>query len=294
MNTDEKSLLLAFTGADTSLPAVEYGVWLAEQINVPVTLLGIVEKPARRIKIEEVIQVTSERLIAGGIPCKVLLESGTSRDIICQYAVADRHLTIFGSFDRPLLRRWLRGRSFRRIFRKIDTPVLYVRQMQPQLKNILVCMGGLGHARSAERWALFLAQHLRATITLFHVVEPISYDYPTAREIQNHWENILETNTPQGQNLRAALKTADDMGIAANFKVSHGDIVHEIFAEVNNQNYDLIVMGSPVSSDNLRHFFMPNITAEIAENAPCPVLAASLGQEWIFTDPSEKKLENVP
>ena len=283
MNTNDKSLLLPFTGAETSLPALDYGVWLAEQIGVPVTLLAIIEKQSRQKMVKEIIASTSSRLEARGIPFQTLLEVGNSREVICRNAISDRHLTVFGSFDRPLLRRWLRGRSFRRIFQEIDTPVLYVRQMHPQLRKILVCIGGLGHAHSAERWALFLAQRLQASITLFHVVEPISYNYPTAREIQNHWENILETNTPQGENFRAALKNAEDMGISAAFEVRQGDIVHEIFTEINHNKYDLIVMGSPFSSNNLRHLFMPNITAEIAETVDCPVLAASLGQEWIFT-----------
>ena len=284
MNHDDKSLLLAFTGADTSLPAVDYGVWLAEQIGVPVTLLGIVEKQSRKKIVERIIGSTSSRLEAKGIPFQVILESGNSRDVISQQAIHDRHLPVFGPFDRPLFRRWLCGRSFRRIIQEVDTPVLYVKQAHLHLNRILVCMGGLGHARSAERWALFLAQRKEASVTLLHVVEPISYDYPIAREIQDRWNDILETDTPQGQNLREALKSALDLGIKAAFQVRQGDIVHEIFAEINRNQYDLIVMGSHFKSDNLRRLFLPNITAEIAENAPVPVLAASLGQDLIFMD----------
>ena len=38
-------------------------------------------------------------------------------------------------------------------------------------------------------------------------------------------------------------------------------------------------------SNTLRHLFMPNVTAEIAEAVDCPILAASFGQEWIFDEP---------
>jgi nucleotide-binding universal stress UspA family protein len=144
---------------------------------------------------------------------------------------------------------------------------------------------GVGHALSAERWPLFLAERVDASVTLLHVVEPISYDYPVAREIQDHWQDILETDTPQGQNLRTALRMAQEMGITADFKVRHGDIVHEILAEASARDYDMIVMGSPYSSNTLRHLFMPNVTAEIAEAVDCPILAASFGQEWIFDEP---------
>jgi nucleotide-binding universal stress UspA family protein len=282
MNIDEKSLLLAFNGTDTSLPAVEYGIWLAGQIKVPVTLLGIVEKPTRRKQVEGVLETSAARFEAAGIPYHTELISGKGRKVICEQAVSGRHLTVFGPFDRPAIRRWLRGRSFRRIFEEIKTPVLYVKKAHLQLRKILVCMGGLGYAVSAERWALFLAQRLDASVTLFHVVEPISYDYPIAHEIQDHWDDILGTDTPQGQNLRDALKNAQDMGVPASFQGRHGNIVHEIITEVRVQNYDLVVMGSPYSTANLRHLFMPNTTAEIAESIDCPVLVAAFGQEWIF------------
>ncbi|MBM3145699.1 MAG: universal stress protein [Chloroflexi bacterium] len=282
MNAEANSLLLAFNGADTSLPALDYGVWLAGQIGVPVTLLGVIESPSRRKRVEGVIESVTGRLEAVGIPHHVQLVSGNCRRVICQQAVAGRHLAVFGPFDRPLLRRWLRGRSFRRILANIAAPVLYVKQVSSRPGKLLVCLGGLGYAKTAEDWALFLARRFDASVTFLHVVEPISYDYPIAQKIQDRWEDILETDTPQGYHLRQALKRAQEMGVPAVFQVCHGDVVHEIIGELNNQDYDLIVMGSPSSSANLRHLFMPNVTAEIAEHVDCPVLAAAFGQEWIF------------
>ena len=81
------------------------------------------------------------------------------------------------------------------------------------------------------------------------------------------------------------------MGITVDFKVRHGDIVHEILAEASAQAYDMIVMGSPYSSNTLRHLFMPNVTAEIAEALDHPILTASFGQEWIF---EEAYVSNTP
>ena len=123
---------------------------------------------------------------------------------------------------------------------------------------------------------------MNASVTLLHVVEPISYQYPIAKAIQDHREDILDTTTPQGQNLRQALRIAKDMEVETNFKVRFGDIVHEIIVEVQTQSYDLIVMGSPYSTSNLRHLFLPNVTAEIAESVSCPVLVVAFGQQPIF------------
>jgi nucleotide-binding universal stress UspA family protein len=59
-------------------------------------------------------------------------------------------------------------------------------------------------------------------------------------------------------------------------------VVHEILDEINAQPYDLVVMGAASPSAKLRHLFLPNVTAEIAEAIQVPVLVARSGQDWIF------------
>ena len=45
-------------------------------------------------------------------------------------------------------------------------------------------------------------------------------------------------------------------------------------AEMKEGNYDLLCMGSPLSSNALRQLYTPNVTAEIAEMDLVPVLTA--------------------
>lgn len=116
---------------------------------------------------------------------------------------------------------------------------------------------------------------------LLHVVEPIYYDYPTTREIRDHAAELPETNTPQGLHLRHALDSAQEAGIATSLKVRHGDIVHEIAAEMHAGQYDLVAMGSPVSSHSLRNLYKPNVAARVSETALLPVLIAELEQQCI-------------
>jgi hypothetical protein len=70
-------------------------------------------------------------------------------------------------------------------------------------------------------------------ITLLHVIEPITLNYPTSREVHDHWQNILETDTPQGRNLRGALEVVRQAGFQPEFKVRHGDVVHQITDEAS-------------------------------------------------------------
>jgi nucleotide-binding universal stress UspA family protein len=187
-----------------------------------VTVLGIIEKVSRRQPIEQIIATVRTGLERSDLSCEVRIINGKIPEAIIQNAFPGRHLALFGPFGRPFLRRVLRGRSIRRIIAKIETPVLYVKAPRRQMKNILICMGGLGHASSAAGWGMNLAQRYAASVTALHVIEPISYDYPIAREIQEHWDHIQETDTPQGKNLRQALRLADDMEVPVLIKPARG------------------------------------------------------------------------
>jgi nucleotide-binding universal stress UspA family protein len=61
-------------------------------------------------------------------------------------------------------------------------------------------------------------------------------------------------------------------------------VVHEILEEMRNGHYDLVAMGSPYSSESLRHLYMPNVTAEVAETLISPILVVrqgfELGVDW--------------
>ena len=282
MNTNSKSILLVTNGTEESLPALDYGVWLVGILKMPVILLGISERRQMTNAVTDALQMTQSRLNKLGIPNEMRLEQGEVCQVIFRLADPRKNLVIVGPSGRPHWVRWLRGRRYRYILRDINTPLIYVPAAQNQIKNILVCMGGLGYARSVEQWAIYLARHTAASLTILHIVEKIYYEYPTAIQIQTHGKEILTTDTPQAHNLRQALQSAQEAGVPAEMKLRHGDIVHEIIAEIQDGQYDLIAMGTQASAHSLRRLFTPNVTAEVAEAISLPVLTAHAGQELIF------------
>ena len=274
MKAYSKSILLVTNGTKESLPALEYGVWLADILAIPVKLIGISESRSMKKNVNEVIESAQLQLDKLNIHSEVQLEQGDACQVIGRIANTQESLVILGPFGRPLWLRWLRGRTFRRIVKDLVTPLIYVPSAKKQMEHILVCMGGLGYAHNVEDWAIYLAQHSNARLTILHVVERAYYEYPTATQIQTHWEQILNTDTPQAYNLRLALQNAQDAGIPAEIKLRHGDIIHEIIAEVREGQYDLIAMGSQSSSHSLRHLYTPDVTAEVAECISIPVLTS--------------------
>lgn len=280
-NIQVPTLLLCTNGNPASRPALEYGVWLASTLKAPVFLLGVIESGSQADPVDRLMRETIEQLKEAGVPHQADLDRGRASIVISRWAATGRFLTVVGRLGRPAWRVVVQGRSFRRLLEKIESPILYVPQARLPLRRILICMGGLNYASGMEHLILYLAQAVQAQVTLLHVVEPINLDYPVARRTQLHWKEILETDTPQGNNLRQALIEARQAGVETTFKVRQGSAVHEILDEVHTGDYDLVGMGSPYSAHSLRRLYMPNVTAEVAESLELPVLAVRKGHALV-------------
>ncbi len=272
MNGNPPQLLLCTNGEPASYPALEYGTWISSVMNLPVVLLGILERSQDEVRVKQMIERATANLAEQAIPYKVHIEAGRGSLVISRMAAKGETIIVVGPLGRPVWRRVVQGRSFRRILARVEVPIFYVREARPRLNHILVCIGGLGYTMSVQNLSLQLAKAMNARVTLLHVVEPVSYGYPTSRTVSDHWQKIYETDTPQGRNLRQALARFESAGISVDIKTRHGSTVHQILDEVHHGGYDLVGLGSPYSAHSLRHVFLPNVTAEVAEAITCPVL----------------------
>ncbi len=277
MTNDALHLLLCTNGCDTTRPSLAYGAWLAGLLRAPVTVLGIVEEAEQGSAVQALTQHTVELLEQNGIEHKLVSDKGFAPDVIARYAAQDEQsLVVVGPLGRPAWRRFMRGRSFRRLMARIERPILYIPQEHLQLHKVLVCLGGLGYADTVIQISVRLARLTGAEVTLLHVVEPITLDYPTSHEIFEHMDDIKETRTPQGRNIRAAIELIHAAGLTARLKIRSGSVVSEITDEITTGRYDLVGMGSAYSVHSLRHLFLPNVTAEVGEGALCPILTVRL------------------
>ena len=277
MTHESLRLLLCTNGCDTTRPSLAYGAWLAGLLRVPVTVLGIVEETEQQSAVQAFTQQAVELLGQNSIEYKLVIDKGFAPDVIARYATQDEQsLVVVGPLGRPAWRRFMMGRSFRRLMARIERPILYIPQEHLQLHKVLVCLGGLGYADTVIQLSIRLARLTGAEVTLLHVVEPITLDYPTSHEIFEHLENIQETSTPQGQNIRAAIELIHAAGLTARLKIRSGSVVNEITDEITAGKYDLVGLGSAYSVHSLRHLYMPNVTAEVGESALCPILTVRL------------------
>jgi nucleotide-binding universal stress UspA family protein len=124
----------------------------------------------------------------------------------------------------------------------------------------------------AENLALQVATLSRADVTILHVIPPTDLDYPTTRDVRQHAGDLQDTDTLLGRSLRKGLEIAQKANLNAKLITRQGHVVEEILAEIKSGNYDMVCMGSRYSAHALRQLYTPNVTAEVAESANCPVL----------------------
>ncbi len=279
-------LLIATNGFKGTWPSIEYGAWLAATLNAQITLLGVTENlsPAAidddHHPLEDVFARAVELFQKNGVTYRLEVQNGNAEDVIPRKAKQGNYIiTVLGPLGRPQFRRMLTGRSIRHLMEEIEQPILYVPESRLPLKKILICIGGLGYEVTAEHIAMQMAIKSRAEITLLHVIPLIDMNYPTAKTVSTHWQNLTETDTPVGRSLRQALEIAKNDGLTASVKARQGNVVEEIMAEVKEGNYDLLCMGSLYSTNALRQIYAPNVTAEVSDGAACPVLSARYKRE---------------
>jgi nucleotide-binding universal stress UspA family protein len=272
-------LLIATNGFTGTWPSIEYGAWLASALDKKITLLGVTENlsPAAiddHHPLEDVFARAVQLFQKNGVTYNLEVQNGNAEDVIPRKAKEGDYIIVLGHLGRTQFRRMLTGRSIRQLMEDIEQPILYVPESRLPLKKILICIGGLGYEVTAEHIAMQMAMKSRAEVTLLHIIPPIDLNYPTAKTVSDHWQNLTVTDTPIGRSLRQTLDVAKNDGLTAKVKARQGNVVEEIMAEVKEGNYDLLCMGSMYSTNALRQLYAPNVTAEVANSAVCPILSA--------------------
>lgn len=275
----DSELLIATNGFKGTWFAIEYGSWLAEVMKLSVTLLGVNEVPNPAAiddhdPLEEIFERAVSLFEEKGLTYRLEIRKGETERILPEKANQGNFITVVSPLGRPKLRNWLIGRSIRPLMERIQGPILYVPEIRLPLKKILISAGGLGYEAAAENLALQVASANQADVTILHVIPPTDLDYPTTRGLRGHTNDLAETNTLPGRSLRHALEIAQAAGLNARAITRHGIIVEEILEELKEGNYDMVCMGSSYSANTLRQYYAPNVTAEIALSAHCPVLTA--------------------
>ena len=146
-----------------------------------------------------------------------------------------------------------------------------------QLKQFLVCTGGKEFIEDAVQLTGKLASGVGAAVTLLHVMAEPPAIYADLVQLEEDVARLLESNSELGINLRTQKQDLEKMGVPTEVHVRHGMVAEQVFAEVREKNYELIVTGTSQARGMVRHYIMGDVTRSILNHANCPVLVARAG-----------------
>ncbi len=268
-------ILICSDGMPAADNATRLGGRLAGPLQAETTLLGIAEKPRDESPLREALEAQAQSLRALGIQPELVVRAGEPvRQIIHQTSTKNYDLIVIGARRTGRSGLYWRSRKTYEVIKAISPPVLVAIRDSERLNRFLVCTGGKAFIENAVQLTGKLAAAAGASVTLLHVMAEPPAIYADLVQLEEDVERLLESGSELGVNLVGQKKDLERLGVTAEVRVRHGIVLDQVFAEVNEGNYDLIVTGSSQERGILRHYIMGDLTRSILNRANCPVLVA--------------------
>jgi nucleotide-binding universal stress UspA family protein len=136
-------------------------------------------------------------------------------------------------------------------------------------RNIVIATDGSENTQTAIAYGIELAKLSRATVYALHVID-------TAHIISEGWtvgkKTIREMMKAEGEKMLSEIKRiGKDSGIEVKEVLLHGHPSEEIINFAENNNIDLIVMGT-LGKTGLDRFLIGSIAGKVARNSKVPVM----------------------
>jgi len=140
-------------------------------------------------------------------------------------------------------------------------------------KKILVPIDGSQNSDRAAKVAVELAKITGAKLTFIHIIEPpYKYTAITGEAPLTLSEALLEHMEKNADNLLAEHKKIyEDSGVAINTIREYGHVADIICSRANDDNYDLIVIGSR-GLGTVKRYLLGSTSDRVSHHAKCSVL----------------------
>jgi len=271
-------ILICSDGMPAADNATRLGALVAAPSRAQTTLLGIAEKPQDEPSLRGALETQAQSLREQGVVPEIVVLAGEPiRQILNQTSRTKYDLVIIGSRRTGSSGLYWRSQKTYEVIKSIAPPVLVAIGECEHLKRFLVCTGGKEFIEEAVQLTGKLAAAVGASVTLLHVMAEPPAIYVDLVRLEEDLDQLLESKSELGINLRTQKEDLEKMGVVAQVRVRHGMVVDQVFAEAREQSYDLIVTGSSPARGMLRHYIMGDLTRSILNHANCPVLVARAG-----------------
>lgn len=251
---------------------------MTEPLKAETTLLGIAETSKDEQPLRDALQKQAQSLHERGVRTDLIVQSGEPvRQIVDQTSKSNYDLVVVGArWTGPVGEYWRSQKTYE-VIKSVQPPVLMAIGECKHLTRFLVCTGGKEFIEQAVKFTGKLAAAVKASVTLLHVMAEPPAMYADLVRLEENVDQLLESKSELGTNLRRQRRELERLGVSADVRLRHGIVIDQVFEEVHEGDYDLIVTGTSQARGLLRHYIMGDLTRSILNRANVPVLVARAG-----------------
>ncbi|MEY4704529.1 MAG: hypothetical protein RL042_725 [Nitrospirota bacterium] len=291
-----KKILFATDFSRWAKRAEDYACALACSWKASLTVLSVAEfspglnpdYPVNQQYLADLLKQTSSQLadLKGraerrGIAVTTRVATGIpSEEAIAAAGAEDADLLVVGTRGKTGLAHVLLGSTAERVIRGAPCPVLTVRMEQADseddgilskpvtLERILVPVDFSDCSLDALEYAAMVAQQAKASLTLLHVLEPVSYGLDFTIGHVGTREQVRESWTKRLEELTSVLRAAQ---VPVASQLRGGLPADSILDSAKTLPCDLIVMGTH-GRRGISHALAGSVAEAVLRKARCPVL----------------------
>jgi len=271
-------ILICSDGTQSAETAIYLGGLLAGPLKADTALLGIAETSQDEQPLRDALYKQAQLLQGHGVSPVIAVQTGEPvRQILDQTFKNKYDLVVIGARWTGAVGKYWRSTKTYEVIKSVQPPVLVAIGEGKQLKRFVVCTGGKEFIEQAVQFTGRLAAAVGASVTLLHVMAEPPAMYADLVRMEEDVTQLLESKSELGTNLRRQKRELDRLGVSAEVHLRHGIVIDQVFEEVREGSYDLIVTGTSQARGLLRHYIMGDLTRSILNRANVPVLVARAG-----------------
>ena len=297
LSAGRSGIFFASDGSQGSLSAEAYALALARLWSASLTVLHVLEfpsgldaeNPVNRLYLAELMKQATQELVelkaraAGrGISAETKIVTGIPSEEVLAVATGEEpDLIVVGTRGKTGLAHVLLGSTAERIIRAAPCPVLAVRagvqedkgkggplRSSLSIERILVPIDFSDCSLDALEYGALIAQRSKASIRLFHVLEPVSYglDFTLPHVAKRDYDQTAITK--RLSDITAALTST---GLVSDFVLCGGLPADSILNAAEAPDVGLVVMGTH-GRRGVSHALHGSVAEFVLRKSSCPVL----------------------
>ncbi|MFL7838531.1 MAG: universal stress protein [Candidatus Promineifilaceae bacterium] len=269
-------VLIATGGGAHSNLAVQMGAQLAADAGLAPTLMMVIKHEAEYSHAEIVLAraVALMGLKPGAVKTRIRI-GNPAKKILLEAEAGKFDLVILGSRPTHTLLTRLLGSTAEWVIAHAPCPVLIAKGNPTPLRRILLCVTA---AEIPSQHALFTARLVSQMdeapdITVLHVMSQISAgpEAPGEWQLYANASELIQGSEPEGELLRRDMTALALLETNVRPRVRHGPVVEEILKEMQEGDYDLLVIGAH-QARGWQRFLLDDLAHQIVVQADRPVL----------------------